>query len=466
MNEQNLIRDNESYEWSDVDSIDDLIDVDGSTQTIQLCASLTSFLRRATVETPDPNILNAFAACTEWLTLNGLPAPSAETSPCPEPDAAGMAMSALSLQDPKAPPRWARLPVEMFVNLAFGSFCSSFRLGLGTERAGRIRYLWFIPMERWRVGRPLHVRLFEKLEGLRALQLRFDDYLEALVADVLPRLNVSSPLLAALDFTTRYGLNSHRIDPVELFGNSTNHKEIASTIGSLEFLRTPPKLSEVLSGSLLPDLGPAPVSAAFMIKLASLRPPLRRVRLGDSRLDSEASLAALLAACPTIRVLDLDGCDLTDVTLAVLEKHSPLHTLNIYNQPAMTAPAVASFLLARGSELRFLTLDWLGSVAFAAIATHAPNIEHIVGCSDTNELAPAFTRENVQQAPRQAMAAGTDRVRAFLAEPGLRHECVDPFDRKLAVAGRCAEPGGGTQNQIYLNNCRSLQREEGPGAGV
>ncbi|RKO92479.1 hypothetical protein BDK51DRAFT_27906 [Blyttiomyces helicus] len=364
---------------------------------------------------------------------------------------------------------------NMFAKLAFGSFCSSLRRRLGAERAGCIRFLEFTPLDVWRVCRPLHVRFFETLSGLRALKLNVGDSLEPLVFHILPRLNVSSARLSALDI----------IRPLRPVGNYAHAEEIASTLARLKFLRVPPMISIVLTARplarLLATVGPNVrylaldsdlafptecinflahfVSAAVMDLLASLRTPLRRVTLSVTSLESESSLAVLLTAITTIRELNLRVCQpLTDATLVVLEKHPPLHYLHIAFQPTMTASSIVSFLHARGSELRFLGLDWHGPAPFAAISSHARNIEHIpvsLGCLDPNALAPASTRENVQFVKELVLACrackrlrqcrrrggGADRVHAFLVESGLRHGYVDPFDDGMDHPGQFAGVG-------------------------
>ncbi|RKO88201.1 hypothetical protein BDK51DRAFT_50804 [Blyttiomyces helicus] len=95
---------------------------------------------------------------------------------------------------------------RMFMNMAFGSFCSSFWLGRGRERKA-IRFLHFAKPGSWRVASVQCVRFIEKLSRLRGLQLSprpFDDdvadeFIKLLFVHVLPMLNSVSPKIAALD---------------------------------------------------------------------------------------------------------------------------------------------------------------------------------------------------------------------------------------------------------------------------
>ncbi|RKO93549.1 hypothetical protein BDK51DRAFT_27085 [Blyttiomyces helicus] len=197
---------------------------------------------------------------------------------------------------------------------------------------------------------------------------------------------------------------------------------VASTIARLEFLRTPrmrfadedepgpsvgPRIRSWAPGHCLsaaempaptaevpkpslpyleviefpPSCEPTPnASDKFLETLVSLRPPLRRVILGGSHLQSEAHLAALLPACRTIEDLDLTECTpITYATLAALETHPPLHRLNLRLKTQITLPAMVPFLSARGSQLRFLFFHWpnIGHDIFPAIASYARNIEHL-----------------------------------------------------------------------------------------
>ncbi|RKO94187.1 hypothetical protein BDK51DRAFT_41985 [Blyttiomyces helicus] len=317
----------------------------------------------------------------------------------------------------------------------------------------------------------------------RAL-LRANSIPALLLVDIVRRLNVSSPGLIALDLTAY----------LHSYGTYADLKEIASTIARLEFLSIPCQLSQLLSDNLLAATSPAlrswvpedssliilnepatslshliefsafAVSASHMNKLAVLRPPLRRLNLFYAELGSESSLAALLAACPSIRELDLgyctcDGDALTDKTLTALADHPPLFNLNLAGHPPLTASAPASFLQAQGSDLCYLDFDWLGPAPFAAIATHAQNIHHIIITIDnhsvTNGVVPAFDWEIVQfvkdlvlACPRlQTFAprwATTPDMRAFLAGCGLRHEGVadvNPFEESMYDAARFAGVG-------------------------
>ncbi|RKO88685.1 hypothetical protein BDK51DRAFT_34863 [Blyttiomyces helicus] len=197
--------------------------------------------------------------------------------------------------------------------------------------------------------------------------------------------------------------------------------EIARTIARLEFLRMPVltenacasvnaaigpalwywapnscRFSQYMTANSLPHLEslefpevpifspePSPdrtrVITAFIYKLASLQPSLRRVVLSCSRLESETTFVALLAAFPSIQELDLSLCDpITDITLAALQEHPPLHCLSLEMLPKVTAPAITSFLRARGSKLSYLSANWLGGAPFEALASYAPVIEQIV----------------------------------------------------------------------------------------
>ncbi|RKO84988.1 hypothetical protein BDK51DRAFT_27908 [Blyttiomyces helicus] len=157
-------------------------------------------------------------------------------------------------------------------------------------------------------------------------------------------------------------------------------------------------------------------------------------------------IADLLSACPTIEDLDLNTCyRITDGTLSALEKHSPLHCLDLTNQALITAPAIVSFLCACGSQLRLLGLHWDGPAPFAAIASHAPNIQHIIisGLSLWPTRTPDLTREDFEfvkellaSCPRLKTVAPDwaldgDDILVFLDELEVSHGHVDPFSDHL-----------------------------------
>ncbi|RKO87854.1 hypothetical protein BDK51DRAFT_44502 [Blyttiomyces helicus] len=147
------------------------------------------------------------------------------------------------------------------------------------------------------------------------------------------------------------------------------------------------------------------VRSSFVRKLASLQPPLLRVVLAWLMLESEDILATLLAACPTIQELDLlgCGCPITDATLAVLAIHPPLRSLGLVCLGDVTDAAIASFIYARGYNLRSLGFGVRGAVgqALNAVRSHALNIEALDNqkCSELFPTHPsqlAFTPGNVQ----------------------------------------------------------------------
>ncbi|RKO88616.1 hypothetical protein BDK51DRAFT_52877 [Blyttiomyces helicus] len=502
------------------------VDPSDPRQTMQLCADLISGLLRRT-DPQDPDLLNAHAACTRWLDSNSLPKlvkqiPPHEHAP----------NSAATLPAPQAGARWSHVPVELlrrilrlrraagpkrttaardmsacslvcrtweptvsdvlwesvvvtsesqFIDLVQASASSSARLGRGRERAGGIRFLQFESLVHWRVPRETCWRFWKKLRGLRGLKLTWpskgvegkadrlvERVLRPLLGDLLPGLNVNSPLLTALDVPT---LNNWAVetiqDPAEL-------TEVAGTISRLAFLRMPyldtSNPHEILYAALGPALRfwapdsclgdaaeitatslphleciefPAPdgeifddqpgpsVSTAFMHKLASLQPPLRQVILRGSLLESEAILTTLLTACPTIQEIDLAGCEpISDKTLAALENHPPLYSLDLSYLSDLPTTCIASLLRARGSKLRFLGLP-MSSVP-ALFASYAPSLEHIALSNPgsdfpggTMQLAKdivgscprlkRFTKQELKTDP------DFDRVRAFFY--GLRVQC-------------------------------------------
>ncbi|RKO82823.1 hypothetical protein BDK51DRAFT_50581, partial [Blyttiomyces helicus] len=151
------------------------------------------------------------------------------------------------------------------------------------------------------------------------------------------------------------------------------------------------------------------ISAAFMIKLVSSRPPLRIVNLNWSRLESESILTSLLSAWPTLQHLCLGECSpITDTTLAALSNDPPLHSLELLRQVELTSPAIASYLRARGSKLRRLDLHWSkepDALVLAALASHAPNIESIQisqGGEDFTWGHTQFSEDLVRTCPRSS----------------------------------------------------------------
>ncbi|RKO90136.1 hypothetical protein BDK51DRAFT_46766 [Blyttiomyces helicus] len=286
---------------------------------------------------------------------------------------------------------------EMFVKLAFASFCSSFRLGSGKERARAIRFLE-LRCQRLCIPPYQYKPFFLTLHGLRGLKLTSTNNSRGavLINKILPGLNISSPLLTVLDIE---GFDDYWREFI-----TVNAADVASSIAILKLLRLPLPLLTCKRPNphlaLGPSLGPAkslrrsdPRFAASSLK-------------AHTSLESEAILATLLAACPTIQDLDLGECQaITNATLAVLEKHPPLHCLDLHCldlrfQPHIIAPAIVSFLRACGSRLRYLavpTLDVANSTVFAAIASHAPNRAYITRCRrDSGTPYPSFTWESIQ----------------------------------------------------------------------
>ncbi|RKO91815.1 hypothetical protein BDK51DRAFT_48380 [Blyttiomyces helicus] len=127
--------------------------------------------------------------------------------------------------------------------------------------------------------------------------------LKLLVANILPRLNGVSPQLVALELGVYYGsrfeavLNDADFATSLLGWNSSACRlEPRRTLAATRTLRSAPRS---VSGIDFP-FGRRTVSALFIRKLVSLQPPLRRVVLFGSYLESETLLADLLAACPTL----------------------------------------------------------------------------------------------------------------------------------------------------------------------
>ncbi|RKO93368.1 hypothetical protein BDK51DRAFT_53153 [Blyttiomyces helicus] len=451
-------------------------DLEDDPRTIQLCADLmSSSLRRMKLEDDDSDLVNAHAACTRWLTFKPLSNLKTESQPRErDPDAAGMVTRAPAPGAHGPGGVWSHLPhdalrhilrlhreaerVQLSVNhgviygikagratsmpphsrAAHGSrrrrpFCSSLRLGLGNERARDIRFLHFMTHERWCVPRPLCLTFFVKLDGPHGLKMSCFDgrnenihvgrILGPLIVDIVPKLNIGSPLFNALD------LDYIQYPAVKTMCSHEALVEIKGIISRLEYLRTPyyastaPSVDAAVGPALrfwpiescsfpsqmtatsLPCLKCIEFSAffdedrptvltTFVHKLALLLPSHRRIILNYASLESENTLAALLAAFPTIRDIDRQGCfQITDATLAVLEKHPPLHHLRLDDVSSITGPAVAFLLRARGSQLRFLSLPWHGAVPIAAIALSAPNIEciEVTGCYNRG-----FPLENIR----------------------------------------------------------------------
>ncbi|RKO91178.1 hypothetical protein BDK51DRAFT_51177 [Blyttiomyces helicus] len=452
-----------------------------SAKTIQLYAHLLfSSLRRTHPEDQDPDIVNAHATCTRWLTLNPLPKLIPESSPkVHDPGAAGTATSAPAPRASGAGSRWPHLPVEllahlrraverkppspmddneedqrairitaardmfacslvcrawepaascalwewievtsdrMFVSLAFASFCSSLRLGRGTEAAAAIRYLHFASPARWNVHRLQSVNFCEKLEGLRGLQMslriRLDAFAneicELLVVDFLPRANILSPNLTAVDL-----------------GSIKHYAEVFA-------------LSDVDYVGIARAFRNLPCSDPRFAVLC-FRPPV----------DSENLLADLLVACPTIQDLDLSECEpITDRTLSVFAKHPHLHHLNVSYQHKITSLAMVSFLRARGSELRFLSCDWVVDPINAIV--FAPRLEHLTisltfgfggvdfHCRLPNLMACPLLKLTVKGLQSRESA---DRFRDTLWGVELPDEPVDPFSTRLTGVYRFVAAG-------------------------
>ncbi|RKO91633.1 hypothetical protein BDK51DRAFT_52767 [Blyttiomyces helicus] len=167
------------------------------------------------------------------------------------------------------------------------------------------------------------------------------------------------------------------------------------------------------------------VFKAFINKLASLRPPLRRVILAGSQLESE---------CEPI----------TDVTLAVLETNPPLRRLDLTDQSQITSPALVSLLRTRGSQLRLLHVNWpipADTTVLKAVAHYAPNIEHIAifgSYLDDKTINHSYTWESIQflkdlaqacprlksfiwEATDVELTPDWDRIKAFLDGLGLEY---------------------------------------------
>ncbi|RKO91814.1 hypothetical protein BDK51DRAFT_32591 [Blyttiomyces helicus] len=467
---------------------------DDTRQTIQLCVELlSSSLRRINPEDHDPNVVNALASCARCLTLH-------PQSPPLEP--ASKAMARLDKTVPPQRGQWSYLPFELLSRIL--------RLRRAAERelpfpvyedqdgdhptvqptAARDTYACSLYSD----SKPF----FDKLVGLRGLTLTSQDdceyrtasyeILELLVCEIFPRLNFTSPLLTALDMGRYYGCRCGIVLDEE------NLAVCASTIARLRFLRVPeffnladpsfeewdddplrsvngmlgPALRCWAPDSCSPDDGIiAPslprlecikfptervcdhvVSGTFMHKLISLQPPLRCVILQFTYLHSEDLLINLLAACSTIQELDLCDCDpITDRTLAALENHPPLRSLNLSYQSKITVPAIVSLLRARGSELRFLGLNWFGAAAFEVLASYAPKMQHITITECSRWERPSFSCENLQFLMGLVHACtrletfppvelksirGADGIVAFLKGLGVAYRAIDLFENWLA----------------------------------
>ncbi|RKO90844.1 hypothetical protein BDK51DRAFT_41430 [Blyttiomyces helicus] len=99
--------------------------------------------------------------------------------------------------------------------------------------------------------------------------------------------------------------------------------------------------------------------------LITIRPPLRRVALGDEICDSHYLLPALLLACPSITDLDLSSArQITDATLAQPHDHPPLTHLRLNNTSVdwdetreYTLNGLQHYVRVRGSNLRLLDVS-------------------------------------------------------------------------------------------------------------
>ncbi|RKO83086.1 hypothetical protein BDK51DRAFT_50308 [Blyttiomyces helicus] len=149
------------------------------------------------------------------------------------------------------------------------------------------------------------------------------------------------------------------------------------------------------------------VTGAFIAKPASLHPPLRRVFLGDCLLESEATIADLLAVFPTIDAFHLD--DIYPLTLAALERHPPLRHLDIRSYTGLSSASIVSYLRKRGGELRFLRCEGISGVDNAVVdilSTHALRLEAVcfmdcpnivpMSVSDDGSETAAVTFQNIQ----------------------------------------------------------------------
>ncbi|RKO83679.1 hypothetical protein BDK51DRAFT_49762 [Blyttiomyces helicus] len=265
---------------------------------------------------------------------------------------------------------------KTFVDMTFASFCSSFRLGPDKERADAVRFLDLGSVARsWCVTRALCRRFFERLQGLRGL--KWDTFCGAEIADILPRLNVSSPLLVALDIESE--------ENFPIFKNAADVAEIASTFARLEPFVSSKRMRRILFAAIGPALrfwGSERFPPAVDMTATSL-PLLECVEFGtyyEIKPDLMRKLESFQPSLRrTIQHLNLRDCNpITDATLSVLSNYPLLHCLEISSLPNITPNGITNFLRARGSELRFLNLDWVGPSPFAAIASYAQNMEHIV----------------------------------------------------------------------------------------
>ncbi|RKO91833.1 hypothetical protein BDK51DRAFT_44106, partial [Blyttiomyces helicus] len=341
-----------------------------------------------------------------------------------------------------------------FADLAFASFYLS--LCYGREQAGNIRYLDLSFIKTWHVSRERYMPFFEKLQGLRGLTLLklFSETAGALIKDILPLLYVTSPRLIMLN--KPYDDELLETDPILRDG-------VVQIARTLHKIRVPPHPStdlqygphksrrgrprpQGLANNCLSRLeciefpaaqrGTPNISINFIVKLASLQPPLRWVVLARSHLADELLLACLLHSYPTIEELDISGCKpVTDATLAILGNHPPLRSLNISALPKITVPEIVMLLLKRGSRLCLLVFDSPRSgkqklVMFAAIASNAPNLKHL----QTFQWAANYV-QGVASFPTQASSM------AFIGDSGF----IFGAPRTLSLV---AAPNG-PQERIY-----------------
>ncbi|RKO85305.1 hypothetical protein BDK51DRAFT_48139 [Blyttiomyces helicus] len=312
------------------------------------------------------------------------------------------------------------------------------------------------------------VHFFERLEGLRGLKV--DGGLANLIGDILPGLNISSPLLAALDLDSEYGFADFG-DAFNKFQNCADLAEIANTFSRLhcpdqQSAASLPRLKCIRFPVYYEAVDPV-VLTAFMHNLASLRHPLRRVIRTTSRLESEASLATLLAACPTIQQLDICDCaSFTDKTLVVLENHPPLKYLELSYLCTITTPAITSLLRKRGSQLRFLALDWIHAPPLEAMASCIPKLEYLVIANDSYIVEPVLSWEYVEDLVRafprlkafapERLVQGPDseRIQAFLDGLGFAHQAIDLLQDRLTDSRWYSGVGG-----ILMEQCLEGRRE-------
>ncbi|RKO85529.1 hypothetical protein BDK51DRAFT_37428 [Blyttiomyces helicus] len=237
------------------------VELNDSRQTNQLCATLLpSSLRRTEPEVRDPNIVNALAACTRYLTLNALPAAmTAGSTPYREPTAVGTDITATS---PRA--RWSHLPVELLhpiVRLLRAAEQEQWRV-YGYDRrlsaharAARDIYACSLVCRTWE---PVASGVLREWVVVTSDEMFLKLAFSSVCSSLRLGLAKERALVPQLENSSRvvYPQASDDCDPVGRGQNQADLAEITSTIARLEFVRMPmPSRTQHLS--LCAAKGPA-----------------------------------------------------------------------------------------------------------------------------------------------------------------------------------------------------------------